>query len=895
MYAIKALISTLPQINQARMVASGFCLWLAWDEKLSATLPQTLKDHGGIQMAQDQHQALWFFSTSDVFRGVARLQIWARLHPMPVIMQIMPGMLLVDYQLNFSLSIQEDYQGQQMTPPEGFEVWIHESMKEKVRSIPGLDLKKENIPLGLSTNAEWRLLHADQGLDYESKLKWFFALKPLGNPADKVFINNWRGFFSEIQELLQRLGLKYISSSEQHFIIFPLENLRMLKSWCRDILTLIQEVKNDDERHYWPIVMAGISQEGLNFNDDLPIRFNLDWDKLPSDFPHLRYRTAFLLADDFKLNEVLMPGEQESIDSWCNMSLNSEGDAGSSGGSIKVTLPKKITTGHHVECYYCGLRSHDTVSCPSRNMGKWNFGVWPQLARISMDKIDETLKKMDDKINRDNLMPEMESILTSKKPEGVILQAMFDINAPSQHRVLRKIWRSRGKDWPAGLTQQAPEEGEFVWTALDHIRMQDYEQADALLKQAVLKYPRSYQPRSLQGFMSLEQNDMHQAVFYWQEADRLSYTPLQQGYFSYLQARAYEVEGELNDALTLYQAAENFSPNWIDASYRQAVCLVKMGFTEQALSGFETLIHKDPHIFNRIIIDPELDRGRIHIMNALWDIWEEARIAAEEEKARVRQIADDVGQWFDEDHEFHEEAHRLVDRLVALTEVNNYVAYRQLTSGGEKLNKEIEYRVEKEVKQIDGKLENYYEELRQVQKEASWFPFPKLLRDFNRDFNFCAEKLNWIRSQHLKVAETFRQTQRYLSDIDERINMLRSRLVTLRIIRDSTLFVMILGKNFIWCELVCLGLALVTIPLIIYFGNSLKGYMIIDLIMKQKWEFQKGLVLILSITALAISVMLTAVAFERKKKKLFADDEDELTDDPPPKKKGRKTAKKKKK
>ncbi len=186
------------------------------------------------------------------------------------------------------------------------------------------------------------------------------------------------------------------------------------------------------------------------------------------------------------------------------------------------------------------------------------------------------------------------------------------------------------------------------------------------------------------------------------------------------------------------------------------------------------------------------------------------------------------------------------------------------------LLRKFEKRVEYEIKVINKKLEIYREELLDVQREASWFPFPKLLTEFNGDFNYCADKIYWIKTQQLNVAETFRKTQRYLDRIDDRLRKLRKRLVTLRVIRDSTLFIMLLGRSFIWLEVVFLGLALLCIPMLIYYSNNFQSNFIVDMIIRQKWEFQKGLILILSILALAIAAFRAAVVSRRRRGSSFS-------------------------
>jgi len=304
-----------------------------------------------------------------------------------------------------------------------------------------------------------------------------------------------------------------------------------------------------------------------------------------------------------------------------------------------------------------------------------------------------------------------------------------------------------------------------------------------------------------------------------------------------------------------------------------------MGFAEQAISSFQDIIEKDPHYFNRIMIDPELDRGRLTVLQEMGELWAIAEADAKEVAVGMDALSSDISQWFEEGHEFADEATRFMDRMNKLAKIKNYVAFRQLTSGIARLTEEIEKRVEYEVKVINKKLEIYREELLDVQREASWFPFPKLLTEFNSDFNYCADKIYWIKTQQLNVAETFRKTQHYLDRIDDRLKKLKKRLVTLRVIRDSTLFIMLLGRSFIWLEVVFLGLALLCIPLLIYYSNNFQSNFLIDMIIRQKWEFQKGLILILSILALAIAAFRAAVVFEKKKRELFLIDDGKDDDD----------------
>ena len=880
MYSISSLFENFPVVSHSRMVNRGFGVWMVWGDSLEDSIVRSMRDFGGMLMSEEHNQAYWFFFSDDVFRVVARLEIWARLNPMPVYIQVMPATLLVDYNLDLSLKVDGEFTTQETALPTEFEILIHPKLSDTVKAIAGLNLEDVRTPTGISKSG-WLALVPDQGLGYDSLQNWYFILIPVGNPSDKEFIKGWRSFFSEVQVMLQKLGIQYITSDVK--VILPIASFSLLRTFLRELLMLINRVRNSDQSEevtYWPSVMALVPQMNMSFNDEVIRKVNLDWDKLTPDCPHLRYRDAFLLGSDFAVNEVRFGSEQENVDGWCHVSLK-QGVHDTSSAAISVTISRRVSVGEMDDCFYCGMKNHHPSECPSRTLEGLDPVVWKQLAAIDNDKFNEGFQNIDLQMQgKENVVEEFSRILHKGKGyEGIVTRALFAINAISQLRTLYMVWRCRGKEWPLGIKDQGPEEGELIWSAFEAMQRGSRSEAETLIKNAMIRFSRSFQPRSLMAFYELEGGDLEQAYFYWQEAERLCYSPLQQGYFVYLQGRMQEVMGEFGEASDIYKRAQNMCPEWLEPQYRRAVCMVKMGFAEQAISTFQNIIEKDPHYFNRVAIDPELDRGRLTVLQEMGELWEIAEAEAKEVASGMDTLSSDIAQWFEEGHEFADEAARFMDRMNKLAKIKNYVAFRQLTSGIARLTEEIEKRVEYEIKVINKKLEIYREELLDVQREASWFPFPKLLTEFNSDFNYCADKIYWIKTQQLNVAETFRKTQRYLDRIDDRLRKLRKRLVTLRVVRDSTLFIMLLGRSFIWLEVVFLGLALLCIPMLIYYSNNFQSNFIVDMIIRQKWEFQKGLILILSILALALAAFRAAVVFEKKKRELFLiddgkDDED---------------------
>lgn len=880
MPVIANLIEVLPEIDQSRLVASGFGVWVAWKGDLNHAVENTLQEYGALCITKENDQALWFCNTTEVFRALARLQIWARVNAMPVTFEVIPMTFLVGYEMEFSVSLSPELDRQDVRVTDDFEIYIHPKLKDKVESVPGLSTQMEGSADGLAA-VEWLGLQADQGLDYETFQKWYFVIKPLGRMSDRESIVGWRNFSHEILELLKKLGLKYISDVEEGVIFFPLDNFRLFKTFCSEILRLIKQVKADPDKKYWPVVMAGVHQGDMPFTGDLPKKIGMDWNRLAPDFPHVRFIDGFLLSDWFRMNEARYGSEAVSLDSWCTLALKDGGeDLGH--GTMQVMLPDVLTATEGEECFYCGQKNHLATNCPSKHIPTPQPQVWHLLAKTDVKEFSTGFNQLNDDIDRENYTDSMLSVLSKKDDiEGLMARAVHEVNVSGQLRLLKLVWRSRSKEWSDGFRQLGPQEGEYSWKALDELIAGNLEAAEEYAKEAQVQSPRSYQPHSLLGFIKLEMGDMTQALFHWQEAERMSYTPLQQAYLSYLQARLMEIEGNFKEAINAFKQANGYAASWLDPVYRQAVCMVKMGFTGQAMDVFLDLLNRYPHIFNRILVDPELDRGRVQLLSSLWEEWANAEEGMEAAKKKVNYLVDDIATRFDSGHAYFDIANEELERLKKLGKTHNYVAYRQLIRGAEKFVTSLDNEVKREVKRINANLEFLSERVRTIQREAAWFPFPKLLLEFNKDFNFCVDKINWIKTQHLKEADNFRRSLVLMNEIEDKIDALQGRLVTLRIVRDGTLFVLMLGRNFIWTELFLLGLALVAVPSSIYFTRDMHGVWLLDTIREQRWEFSKGLVIILSVLSLAFAAIKSALTFDKRKRELFEQIDEEMRESAP--------------
>ena len=872
MYRLSQLVDKLPQMAHPRLSAQGVGAWLVWEGQLSTVVNQIFSEFGGFLQAEEESQCLWFFFGDEAVKALGRLSGYARVNRLPLLIQLFPAALLVGYKFERSFTCAAEFLGQEVAPPQDLEMLVHPELVPMVEPLPGMNLKPASPVPGLA-GAGYGQLTADIALAQDSPLGWYFMLRPLGDPLDKNAAEGWRAIFSELQSLLERTAMKYLSS--EGYLIFGVDNVRTFRNITRELLALESSIRaSDSGKRYWPCVMACIMKRGQHLNKDLPKRINLDWGDISPDYPHMSFRCALYLGPGFRINDVRRATSSPSIDDWCSISLAGEEGSPDIQDEVPFKPPANLLAGSFPPCFYCGLTSHKPSECPTKTIEDADPGVWDRLGMIDMVKLEEAGLSINQEIATHGLAALYE-LLQAKDERETILRGIFEISYCCQLRCVQRVWRSAGKDLPAGLDQlNAPTDGVYLWDALNLAKAGDHENFEQEINANLATYGRGFQPRSVQGFVAMEQGDWSRAGYFWQEAARSGYTALQRGWLYLLEGRGFEVQGDCQRAISLYRQARSECPRWVEPSYRLGVCLVKQGFTDRGMNEIGDLLRSDPNIFNRVLVDPELERGRIHILSALKGPWSEAKAARDEKLDAVKCLPDYLKSWFRDDHPFLKEGMDYAQQLSAMCKINNYACFICVVAQYESLQAELRKAVDQAIRAQGKAMDAIHNELKTIHHEAAWFPFGKLLREFNKDYNACATKLNWMRTTSMQVAANFRKSQDYIDEIHAAITLLKARLVTLRIVRDSTLFVLLLGKSFMWMELAGMVLSLIAVPGVIYLSQKFGQVWLADLLTSQKWQVQKGLVIIVSIVAMGLASVKTALTFEKKRAELFKEGEE---------------------
>ena len=844
---------------------TGIAAWATWQGELNPAVEQSFQDYGGTLVIKKADSGLWFFFSVEAYMAFARVQLWSKLHSVPLSIVVLPAKIYLGENNRRGLWLPPEMLTQNSPPLDGFSIWIHPDIAALAQGLPGLIFESAK-PSDSLLKLDWKLVYTDSRLSYRSSFGWYCILKPLGNPLEKSFQMGWREFFAELENILQRQKFKY--TLHNNFLLFPLDTLSQFHTWCRDYFNLVARLKEEDNVHYWPCVQAVVDKRGLVFNNELPNKVGLDWNQLMPDFPHMSYRNGYLLGEDFMLHGARFESGKNDLDDWCNVSLKQDGVEAS--GFLPVVVPVRLVSGKEAQCFYCGLRNHLPAHCPSKKILDWSPGVWNRVAAMDFSTMNNGLRQIDTII--ENLGEEGIStlLLDGEAPENTLVQAIFDINSMLQHHMMPRIWLSRAKDCPKDfLSDSGQKDDNLIWKFLEKLPDGDLIPLEKELQSIIHRQSRDYRLLCLNGFLALEREEPIRAAGLWKEAEVLATTPLQQAYMQYLQARIVEIDGKYEHAGLAYGNILVSCPNWLEPRYRQVVCMVKMGFAEQAAPSLFQLMAMDPNYFNRAILDPEMERGHIQLLSSLYLPWTEAEEQAPEELVTLKNMRKELDFWFAPEHKFAVKMKKRVDAVLALAGIANYVPFQKIIQNRAALEKEMQQEVSLESRDLRNRFKMFRQRLNKVQEEAAWFPFPRLLTQFTRIYNSVNQSTAWALTTNLFMADTFNKARQLAEKEEAKIKKLEGQIKFLKVVRDSTLFALIMVKLFLWIEIVMLILVFAGLPLLLYYGEKSPLGFGTELLFKQKWQVQKGLVIIFSVLAFAIAALRTASVFEKRRDSLL--------------------------
>lgn len=861
MNSLASLLAQVPQVSSSRLVSNGVACWVCYPQPLAASFFQSLSEMGGWSMAEEQTQSLWFFPGTLVLTGLARLYNWARLNPIAATIIVFECSLIVSKKFEHSLAIKSEFSTLEVGFSKRLAVRVSAHLRELGRGMTGLSFKQVQFLDGLQ--GSWFDLEPSEQVSVAPSTNWVWLVRPVGPSSDKVFVKGWRSFIEQLEPSLAQNKV-VLQQGENHVLMLKISSLRTLARLIMEIMSLL----SDPNAVIWPCQHLIMGLDGPSLSADFSRKIEHLFEAMEAGALYMPLTTVFQIADP-RLSpiESRFSLSHTKITDFFQVQVLTEGGV-KRHGTLNILLPSALVRGTEAPCFYCGLRSHLPAKCPSRRIQPINrmVGDLERFGQLDLGVVPDVFQALEQRLS-DNLLQNLTDLLMDKGDQAVAVGALFAVNQICQLRTLHQVWRARGKAWPEGIHKLSEPGEDLIWAAFDSMRLGRTDLALQQLEQCMLQSPKSYQPRVLQGFLAMERGDLKRAAGYWSEAERLAHTDLQRSYLQLLQARLLEIQGLCQEALALYGKALRESPRFWQARYRQAVCLVKLGFLAEAQGVLRDLIQQDPDCFSAVLLDPELEPGHTPILAELWDIWQEVGHLTTELVGSVESLPDLLNTWLPSSHDTYRYFAERIQELSMYFGINNYVAAAKLIRGALLIRDEIQIRVKKDIKELGTKRTEQFSRLLEIQHEASWFPFPRLLRQFNLLFNRCADQLQTIDQLDLYIPDKFKLAHETVRETGSTLKKLERKLLWLQAIRNGALFTLLFGKNLLIFESMAiimagaLALALfLFFPNHVFFGQDLG---------RNRWLVLNLCLIIFSFIAVIGAVLRTSTRFDVYKNKIL--------------------------
>ncbi len=870
MQEIQTILNVQTKSSFSLLKTESVAVWISWANGPDAQMHKLFEEFGGVLVSQIATQSLWFFFNPEAtFYAVARLDIWSKQSSNNVSAFVFPATLDVSTTHSLSIDLTPEYK---TLNNEGFTsesfIFIHPEYFSFVTSLPGIsfyemvDLKKQGL-IG------WKRISADRRLPFNIEKGWFAFINPVGNLFDAGFTDCWDKFIFKVQNVIE--ANKFKAYIHGNFISVFIPTIVQLRIWVSEILNILDETNKFHQDIYWPCLTTVLDKGNINFSNNLHEIIDIDWASMMPDQVYLTYKNALMLGRDYKIRDLNFNAGRVDINDMCAVNLNSHvSQSGSSNLFAKILLPEDKNT-----CFYCGGSGHTPINCPTKMNKPVTENFWVNQNFLDFSHVEDLYKHLDNEVKKNGINGYF-NILNSENLEGDFLRATFAITAYFQFPNIERIWSiaSRNIDeFPENVTPQKT-------PALNILKRFSAENQDinSLERDCINNLatnPKSWQIKCLHGFVLMEKGDYKQAKRAWGEAENLCTTTLHQGWIKFLQARIEEIQGHYNDAIALYKKVNGLLPHWTEPNYRALVCQVKMGYGQRVANMFLKLVESNPEVMIKILLDPELFRGQVHILNVLQPVLDDTHAYFLTDRERLIQLLKKLEDWFYENDKPMMLYGNKIKNLLSYGIMNNYLLSMEVINFRPKVEKDLQRVINQEVDILKNDYEKCLKQVEIIRDEMNWFYFQRILIDFNNVFNDCAKILNWAFTSNFFDVTVYKEAREKLPELKKHVEKLRGKLTHLRMVRDISLFAVMFLRSFIKTSIYLCILSLLGIFGLLFFGSMIGLEWIQEIIQLNFWQILKVVLSITFMVSFGLSALKTTVVFDKNKNKLLKNARDE--------------------
>ncbi len=815
MQKIQSILNIQPKSKVTLLKTEGSIIWICWAKEPDSQIAKTFEDFGGISICETSSQSLWFFfSPEATFYALARLDIWAKQHESGVTAFTFPGTLVVGKNHVLSIEVDEEYENISTEDPKSYSyIYTHPKLFSHATSLPGVSfydmsaLEKQGL-------VGWKGITADTRLPFNIEKGWFAFIHPIGNPLDQGYLDGWRKVISYIQPMIDSSKLKY-SLHDSYLSVF-IPTIVQLRVWVSEVLNTFQDINKYHQDMYWPCLSIIVDKENHNFTHNLYETLNIDWDNMMPDQMYSSYKNALLLGKDFYISDLSYSGGLMQSSDLCSVYLPGQNAKGTTSTLFaKVLLPEDKNS-----CFYCGSGSHKAINCPTKTLQPISEHFWQDLIFLDFGEVEKLYLRIDDEVQKYGV-DAYAKILDANDNDSHFLRATLAINSVCQLPSIERIWNITTRnieDYPETYSLKNPAVSILKRFVMPN---QDINALERDCYNHIASNQKLWHLHCLLGFIQMEKQDYKSAKQSWIEAENLCTTTVHQTWIRFLLGRLQEIQGNYGEAYSTYKAISILMPKWLELNYRMSICQVKQGFAQRVETNFVKIVNEKPELMHKIYLDPELYRGKVHVVNALQSLWENGNAEFYSDREKLKYMLELLQSWFYEDDNPLKLYGGKVKYFLDLGVIKNYLLFVEIANFRPQLEADVHRVISQEVANLKGEYEKCLKQVEVIRDEMNWFYLQAVLVDFNNVFNDSAQILNWAFISNFNEVEVFKEAREKLPTLQEHIEKLNGKLTHLRVIRDVTLFLVLFLKSFFRTAIFFGLIAIVGVFGMLFFGATL--------------------------------------------------------------------------
>jgi len=475
------------------------------------------------------------------------------------------------------------------------------------------------------------------------------AIKPLPYIEDRIPAELWPAFLDLIRTNLQHSGFEDPESCDE-LILFTYNHPFSAIAALNNCLSKVKETfsaTTDEGNTPINIILHLVQRDdtGSQFrNADASI-----WEMLNPEGIYIsrELKTNWdLLMDKRELPPVKLTNHNEGLSL---VTFSSKFETTTDLLLSFRSLP--VEEGNLRECFYCGMKSHNPGSCPSKFLNMEVDGL-AEVGYVTFEALNKLYKQVFHEQGKfTNLMTAgVTQAQLKKDPALAVYVSFFDLKQLFQPRFLWNMTFSPYTKWEATFkSEKLQVDNKNLQLGLDCLRVRKYSQTEELLQSEVqhTKLKRFYATVGL-AFLALERGRAADMGSLLESATNMATQEKERIYIALLQSRYFELTNELWKARDILKNILTIKPDCQAIRYRKIQLEANGNFNEGVFGLLRSLLTGQRQFFMTVLMDPTLIPVQEKVENILSSQYFALQHSSQNNLLLATNNVNELTLWFDE-------------------------------------------------------------------------------------------------------------------------------------------------------------------------------------------------------------------------------------------------------